>query len=256
MKRVSLLLYSGFFVAMLVALFFGYHLVVQGVSMVEDSTDPANAVYFMGYILVATVVMLIVIKLYAGHLLFTALEVMLELLAAQLAAALFMPIEASFAVGLAVAALRLLVPALKPFLLGFSAVVVGALLGSSLDWLPIILLAVLLSVYDFLAVFKTKHMVKIAESLQKRGTALAITVKSGKDWVQLGTGDFVIPAALLVSALKVSFSAAFYAFCGAMLGMTALVFLLERRKGYWPALPPLVAGTLIGFAVFALTLAF
>ncbi len=256
MKRVSLLLYSGFFVAMLVALFFGYHLVVQGVSMVEDSTDPANAVYFMGYILAATVIMLIVIKLYAGHLLFTALEVMLELLAAQLAAALFMPIEASFVVGLAVAALRLLVPALKPLLLGFSSVVVGALLGSSLDWLPIILLAVLLSVYDFLAVFKTKHMVKLAKSLQKRGTALAITVKSGKDWVQLGTGDFVIPAALLVSALKVSFSAALFAFCGAMLGMTALVFLLEKRKGYWPALPPLVAGTLIGFIVFALTLAF
>ena len=256
MKRVSLLLYSGFFVAMLVALFFGYHLVVQGVSMVEDSTDPANAVYFMGYILVATVAMLIIIKLYAGHLLFTALEVMLELLAAQLAAALFLPLEASFGVGLAVAALRLLVPALKPLLLCFSSVVVGALLGSSLDWLPIILLAVLLSVYDFLAVFKTKHMVKIAESLQKRGTALAITVKSGKDWVQLGTGDFVIPAALLVSALKVSFSAAFFAFCGAMLGMTALVFLLEKRKGYWPALPPLVAGTLIGFVVFALTLAF
>ena len=71
--------------------------------------------------------------------------------------------------------------------------------------------------------------------------------------IELGTGDLVIPAMILVSALKLDASGglplhAIAAFGGSILGIAALFYVLERERGYWPALPPLVFGSLIGLA--------
>ncbi|MFA4946780.1 MAG: presenilin family intramembrane aspartyl protease [Candidatus Micrarchaeia archaeon] len=252
MKPVSRALYAVFFVALLFGSGVGFLLAERGVSMVENPADAWNAAFFMGYILAATAVLLLVLKFYSGKLLFTLLELVLEFFTLQIVAGLFLDDFYSLVAALVWVGLRLAFPVARSFFLGTGAVVVGALLGSSLDLIPCLALAVLLAVYDYYAVFKTKHMVKLAEALHKRGAAFAITVRAGKQWIQLGTGDLVVPVALVVSVLKESIIGGLFVFAGAMLGMTVLVWLLDQRKGYWPALPPIVGGLVVGLVAWFL----
>ncbi|PIY91721.1 hypothetical protein COY71_01615 [Candidatus Micrarchaeota archaeon CG_4_10_14_0_8_um_filter_60_7] len=250
MKRASLYLYLAFLSAQAAALVVGWNLIAAQVGIVENPSDPYNALFFVAYVLFSTAVLILLLKFYKGAKLFIIAELFLEFFAVQLAAVLFVSETAALVLALAAVALRLLAPRSKGIVLGFGAVVVGALFGASLDLFPALLFAVLLAGYDYLAVFKTKHMVALAQGLQKRGAELAVTIGYGKDSIQLGTGDLVIPAMLIVSAAKISLFAAFCGLAGAMLGVTALIFLLEKRKSYWPALPPLVAGVLVGLAAF------
>ena len=251
--KLSHSLFALFAACMLASLFVGSQLVAQEVSMVEDSADVTNSAYFFGYILFATLVLLLVLKYYSGRRLFVFLEAALIFFTADLALELFVGGLASAGIALGIVAFRFLYPASRTLALAFGAAVVGALIGASLDFVPAALLGLALAAYDYYAVFKSKHMVTLAKGLNDRNAAMALTVKSGKESVQLGTGDVVMPAALCVAAVKVSPAATALAFAGTMLGCLALLYVLENRKGYFPALPPLVGGALLGWlAWFAL----
>jgi presenilin-like A22 family membrane protease len=56
----------------------------------------------------------------------------------------------------------------------FSLAGIGASLGSSLKPEAVILILIILSIYDFIAVYKTKHMVKIAKDMIEAGTILRL----------------------------------------------------------------------------------
>jgi len=245
--KLSFLLFAVFSASMLAALFVGSNLIAQEVSIVEDSADVANSAYFFFYILLATAVLLVVLKFYRGRKLFVLMEAALVFFTVDLALELFVDGLTSAGVALAVVALRFLWPVARTYALAFGAAVVGALIGSSLDFVPAAVLALALAAYDYFAVFKSKHMVTLAKGLNERNAAMALTLKSGKQSIQLGTGDVVMPAALCVTALKVSDAATAFALGGTLLGCVALLYALENRKGYFPALPPLVGGALLGW---------
>ena len=69
----------------------------------------------------------------------------------------------------------------------------GAIIGLSLGILPIVFLLVLLSVYDIVAVFWTKHMITLAKMFIKKKVALTFGIPSKLRLFQLGGGDIVIP---------------------------------------------------------------
>jgi presenilin-like A22 family membrane protease len=70
------------------------------------------------------------------------------------------------------------------------------------------------------------------------------------DAIELGTGDLAIPAMLIVSALKISFWHGIFAMLGATIGMSLLFFFIEKKKGYWPALPPIVFFALLMLLIY------
>ncbi|HEV8289441.1 MAG TPA: presenilin family intramembrane aspartyl protease, partial [Candidatus Norongarragalinales archaeon] len=204
------------------------------------------------YIVVSAVVILAVLKYYKGRNLFYALELLLAFFTVQLFAALFIGDLNAVGVGVAAVALRLLLPQTKSLFLFFSSATVGALLGASLDPLPAVVLALLLAGYDYYAVFISKHMITMAKQLSKRNAGFSVTMQQDKETLELGTGDIVIPAMITVSALKISLHAAVAAFAGSLVGVLVLFYLLEMRRGYWPALPPLAGSSLVflgGFLV-------
>lgn len=252
MRRVSFYLLAAFFVVQLIGLAIGYQFIAQELSIVEDPEDVANSLMFFVYILAATAGFLLVLKYYKGRNFFLGLELLMELLTIQIALAVLTGGWLPWVGALALVAFRLKFPQYKTYFLAFASAVVGALIGASLDLLPALVLAGLLAGYDFIAVFYTKHMVSLAKGLSDRGAAFAINVKHKKDKIMLGTGDLVLPAMLNVAAMKASLAAPFFGLAGAMLGMTVLIYALEKRKGYWPALPPLVGGTVLGLAVYYL----
>jgi len=260
-----LLLLACFFVAQALALLVGASFISRRVSVVENPSEPGNALLFFAYVISASVVLLLLLKFYKGKKLFLILEYLLVFAAVQLFSSLYFNEFFSLALGIVALAARIFVPKTRFFLLLYSTAVVGALLGASLDLLPSVLLASLLAGYDVIAVFWSKHMITLAKNLEKRGAAFSLQLKRGTESVQLGTGDVAIPAMVGVSSLKLaesenvisvtsfrvaSFLPGVFALAGGLVGLAIVMLVLERKKGYWPALPPIVFGTLAGLAAY------
>jgi len=130
---------------------------------------------------------------------------------------------------------------------------VGAILGASLGFLPALALILVMSVYDIIAVFGTKHMVTIArESVGKY--PLMFTIPTADKAMGLGAGDIAIPLTFSASVLAShGMGYALTTAYGGLLGLTALYYyMLGKRDVTLPALPPITAGLLIGYCLCAI----
>lgn len=244
-----------FAVTLALAIGVGYVFTLSGISVVEQPDNPANAIYFFGYIVVSAIVLLLVLKYYHGTRLFTLLELLINFTSVQLIAVLFLNEWESMVAGLLAVVLRLAIPASRNLWLLLTTAVIGALLGSSLGIIPAVALAILLSAYDYYAVFISKHMVTMAEQLQQRKAAFALAVRHQQESLHLGTGDLVVPSMMAVSALKIAphplgLAAAVSVAFGCFVGLAVLLYAMEIRRGYWPALPPIVGMGLVALVTF------
>ena len=249
-----------FTLVQIAALFAGLKFTEQHISVVENSANADNSFYLFATIIAFAAILLIVLKLYKGKLLFLLLELAMEFTAVQIFVSLFTGGITPALIATAAVILRLVIPQTRQLILLATVAIVGGLLGSSLDIIPAAILAILLAGYDVVAVFYTKHMVTLAKELTHRQAAFSIKVTQEKDKLELGTGDIVIPAMLIVAANRIGSQmfqiegsavsiAAIFGMVGAVIGIAALLFYLEKRKGYWPALPPITAGTIAGILV-------
>ncbi|HPC10302.1 MAG TPA: presenilin family intramembrane aspartyl protease [archaeon] len=75
----------------------------------------------------------------------------------------------------------------------------GAIIGLSLGILPVIVFLLLLSLYDIIAVFYTKHMVKLAKIFTKQKVSFLFVIPTKNGAFQLGGGDLVIPLTICAS---------------------------------------------------------
>ena len=268
-KKNLFLMLSAFANTLLVSLFIGAGFIAQQLTVVENPADVANSFGLIAYMIFAAAAMLVVLRIYKGKLLFQLLEYGLIATSAEVFGAVFIP---GYDVHLLVAAVaaRFFFPRLQTFFLLFASIVVGSVLGASLDFMPVAVFAILLAAYDYVAVFRTKHMVELARGLTEREAAFSIRIgtaapaKKGKglneaaaktaapaghNSIELGLGDFLIGVMLSVSALKIgafpSFGYALASVIGASAGLTAMFIYLERKGGYFPAVPPIAAGSLL-----------
>ncbi len=138
------------------------------------------------------------------------------------------------------------------FGLGFSPPVVIALLF-------------VFSAYDFIAVYKTKHMVAMAKDMIDKKVVLGFIipkeikyfkdklakVKMQGDFMILGGGDVVFPALLAVSVVPLSFWKAVIIVLFSLAGsfFTYWLFSRQDKKEPIPALPPIAFFTLIGYFI-------
>jgi presenilin-like A22 family membrane protease len=104
----------------------------------------------------------------------------------------------------------------------FVAAAVAAILGISLAILPVFVLLIILAVYDAISVYKTKHMITLADAvtmerlpvllvvpttkgysfLKQKSIKEQIKKKEKRDAVFMGLGDIAIPTILAVSAFS------------------------------------------------------
>jgi len=153
---------------------------------------------------------------------------------------------------------------------------VTSLLGVSMTVMPVIILMVILAVYDAISVYKTRHMVALAEGAIKMKAPLLFVVPKSRDYsfrrkdavsismgndkkkgdrgaYFLGMGDAIIPSILVISAswsyppgdiLGLNLPA-----LGAMLGTYAGFILLMTTSRDRPqaGLPFLNSGSILGF---------
>ena len=143
---------------------------------------------------------------------------------------------------------------------------VSALLGISLSIIPVVVLLILLAVYDAISVYKTKHMIVMAEGVMDLKLPLLFIIpknpsysfikesfKKGekREAVFMGLGDAVMPTLLVVSANVFIENGGFsYPVLGAMLGTLAghvFLSILVMRGKPQAGLPFLNSGAILGF---------
>jgi len=142
---------------------------------------------------------------------------------------------------------------------------IAVLFGLYLTPSTAIIIVLFLAAYDFIAVYKTKHMVQMFRGLAQAKVHFAIiipfsykglfnkinTVSPGTEFMFLGTGDLAVPAIFVVAALGINLQTALITALGAILGFLCLyvIFVSQDERQPMPGLPPIVFGTLVGFMV-------
>ncbi|MDO8676785.1 MAG: presenilin family intramembrane aspartyl protease [Candidatus Azambacteria bacterium] len=145
---------------------------------------------------------------------------------------------------------------------------IAALIGVSLNPWTVALLLVVMSVYDYVAVYKTKHMVKMAKAMIAGRAIFAMIFPEkvedftehidrahpGEGFMLLGTGDFVFPLIMASSAFTLSPLAPWLILTFSLLGLLImhLIFFYQKIRRPMPALPPLAVCSIIGFIVAVL----
>ena len=147
---------------------------------------------------------------------------------------------------------------------------IAALIGSSLSPWTAVAILLIMSVYDYVAVYKTKHMVKMAKAMISGRAIFAMIFPEhwkgfishlneahpGEGFMMLGTGDFVFPLIMAVSAYAVSPAAAWMVFAFSLLGLLLmhLIFVFQKVRKPMPALPPLAVSAILGFVIYVILL--
>ncbi|MFH0737286.1 MAG: presenilin family intramembrane aspartyl protease [Candidatus Micrarchaeota archaeon] len=234
---------------------------IASLLVTTDSEDPMNAIVFIVYILIGAAVMIALIRYFKVFpLLFRLMEFMMISTSSSIVFysffRFFAGYEASMLAGIIVAlvfsAAKNFYPQLKNSAAVLATAGVGVIFGMSLGLFPLVLFLIFLSIYDFLAVFKTKHMVEMAEFIVKKDMAFTVTAKAPparpgekEQRLDLGTGDMIAPIMLEVSALAISPVATLFVFIGAVISLGLFLILVFRKKMILPALPPIVLGMVV-----------
>jgi presenilin-like A22 family membrane protease len=160
------------------------------------------------------------------------------------------------------------------------AVGITAILGMSLGILPVIILLIIMAVYDAISVYKTKHMVALADSVAPMRLPILFIVPNEPDFSMdkvakrghivrkegeereaffMGLGDTVIPGILVVSAsvflppdpsflMTANYWAAVGALVGGLLGYMVLFRFVMKGRPH-AGLPFLNTGAILGYSV-------
>jgi len=251
-----------------------------GYQAVEDPSDPLNAFAYIGAIVIVTGVMLVAFRYGAGWLMQAFVLMAVGGLSWYVLSVVVTPWAGVALAGVLVGALYL-----RPrwYVIDTAGIVVGAgaagLFGISFGLTPVFILLVLLAVYDFISVYRTGHMLDLADgvmrlrlpvvlvipirrsfSMAQFGTDSETPGSGERDALFIGLGDAVIPAILVTSAAMflqappvvggVSLPV-IGAMVGTIVGLLALLGLVLRGRAH-AGLPLLNGGAIAGYLLAVL----
>ncbi len=222
-------------------------------AMTENPEDPYSSIYLFIMILLATGLLLLLLK-------YGLDRIIKIMIVSGFMVGLYFTFSNIFnqVIGLTVAMLLTILYALKrnsilvmDFVLLFVIPGIGSILGASLSVIPALIFIIVLSVYDIIAVFGTKHMVKLANlaNESESNIPLMFAIPSEDRYLALGTGDMALPVVFTVALLRnYPMEYSLVTAAGGLIGLVAIVVYILNRKGLaLPALPPITVGLLSGF---------
>ncbi len=239
---------------------------VTSLMVTTNTEEPLNAVLMMGYILFGAAAMIIIIRKFAFQNILKIMEFMLISTSSSIVIYAFLRLGIGYdastliSIGLALilAGVKVFMPA--PELKNIAAVLatagVGTIFGISLGIVPLVLFLILLSIYDYISVFATKHMVEMANFIIKKDMAFTITargppMKMGEkeQRIDLGTGDMIAPVMMDVALLAYHPTLIPFTLVGSVLSLWLFLNFVWKKKMVLPALPPIVLGMIISLAI-------
>jgi len=236
----------------------------------ENPESIQTSLYLFGYIIITTIGILILIRFKKSSIRF--LEAFVIFIASWFTFDFLIPFDIWYlSLGFFLALILTAWKMFRPTIISQDAAAiisgagVGALLGASLGILPSVIFILILSCYDFVSVFITKHMVRMAKALTERPTAFTIAAphkfkkltyvaaKKAKQKIhvfQLGVGDMVMPLMFAVSILNnFSIVNALASIAGSTIALLSLIYFMSKKPQPLPALPFITFGTFAGFLI-------
>jgi presenilin-like A22 family membrane protease len=287
-KREMRDIFPGFLMGGLFVLVHSLALLVVGpfeaadMAAFENPNDPMNIVFFFSIMLLITAAILLIAKFWKKQLIkgiilgstgFTAFYVFYPLLS------FVVQVEWSFFLSTTAAAILVITLLKYPewYVIDTCGIIVGAgaiaLLGISLSIFLVIVLLIVLAIYDAMSVYKTKHMIDLADTVldlklpvilvipKIRKYSLIKETKSLKEKLEhdekreaffMGLGDIIMPGVLVASAFHNITSngllVALSVMLGTLLGFTVLMAVVIRGKPQ-AGLPYLCSGAILGYIV-------
>lgn len=271
----------------------GFFVLINGLALLiknlfqptfEDTSDPFNILYIFVIIIVMTLIILIIAKYWKKQVIqaiilfaigYTAFFIFVPVIS------LLLPDVLSIGVGI-IAAVALVVVLYKYpewYVIDLCGVIVGAgaiaIFGVSLSILLVIILLLVLAVYDAISVYKTKHMIDLADTVMDlklpvllvvpkiRKYSLIQETKSLKEKLKedeerdaffMGLGDVVMPGILVVAAyhtLSPGLAVGLSTLAGTLVGFLVLMTFVIKGKPQ-AGLPLLCSGAILGFLISSL----
>jgi presenilin-like A22 family membrane protease len=146
---------------------------------------------------------------------------------------------------------------------------IGSLLGLAISPGIAVVAMVILSFYDIIAVYVTKHMVRMAKTMMESGAIFGFLIPSqvsgffshkgeaqaqvgvGGQFMVLGSGDIGLPVVLASSVVRYSLSGAIVVAVFSLAGLfiTHLIFVNQQERRPMAALPPIATMSIIGYLI-------
>jgi presenilin-like A22 family membrane protease len=255
----------------------------SGIVAFENPSSVANPLYFIAILLVFTAFLLLLIRYDMKKVIGAVIALSIFLTFCYIFAAItyaFMgPTDFSTVLALVLSILSSVILYKYPewYVIDSLGILIGAgvaaIFGASLDVVPVLILLVLLAVYDAISVYKTKHMITLAEGVIDQKTPILFVIPKRKDYsfikegigkiadggeraaFIIGMGDMIMPAILVVSAnvfvtgwrlAGLINLPAIGAIIGSLAGLLVLLHFVMSGKPQ-AGLPPLCGGTILGF---------
>lgn len=139
----------------------------------------------------------------------------------------------------------------------------ATLMGLSVTPIVAAIILCVLSIYDIVSVYKTKHMVTIAGQMLQSGSVFGFLVPARltdffgsvresldeRRSMLLGSGDIGLPLVLVTSAVYVSLGAAIVTAGASLIGLMTMqwLFIHQEKPAPMAALPPIAASAILGY---------
>ncbi len=256
-----------------------------GLAAFEDPESVANPFIFIAILLVFTAFLLILIKFGQRWVISAVIWLSIFLTFIYIFSAIIFATLGTtdaatvlvFAVSVAATALLYKFP--EWYVIDILGVLIAAgvasIFGVSLEILPVVILLLLLAVYDAISVYKTKHMLTLAEGVIDLKTPILFVIPKKRDYSYIhegigkldgegersafimGMGDLIMPSILVVSANVFLTGNRIFGFVnipalgailGSLAGLVVLLFFVSSGRPQ-AGLPPLNGGTLLGFFI-------
>lgn len=254
-----------------------------GIVAFEDPSSVANPIWFIAILLVFTAILLVLIKYDMKKVIAAVIGISIFLTFVYIFMALVFdvmgPTDPATVVVLVISVLATVLLYKYPewYVIDALGVLIGAgvaaIFGASLDVIPVLILLILLAIYDAISVYKTRHMITLAEGVIDQKTPILFVIPKRKDYsfikegigkigdggeraaFIIGMGDMIMPAILVVSAnvfikgwklCGLINLPALGGIIGSLAGLAVLLYFVMSGKPQ-AGLPPLCGGTILGF---------
>jgi len=253
-----------------------------GISAFEDPTSVANPLIFIVILLAFTAFLLLLLKykwqkfitiIIGISIFFTFIYIFLAITVYFIGS---IPGIVGITLALSILSTALLYFYPEWYIIDTLGVLIAAgaasIFGISLTVLPVIILLVILMVYDAISVYKTRHMITLAEGVIDMKTPILFIVpkRRGYSYMRegigdisggeraafvIGMGDLIMPSILVVSATFFGTTYKYLGFItlpslgaiiGSVIGLVLLLTVVQKGKPQ-AGLPPINGGAIIGF---------
>jgi len=254
-----------------------------GIAVFDNPDTLWNVIIFLFVLLVTTAVLLLLIKHKAQKIISIILAVCLAAVIFYVALAILsplLPIVGAYIVaaiiGIGIIALLWIYP--EWYIINIVGIIASAgcavIFGVSLSPLPVILLLILMVVYDYIAVHRTKHMLKLADGVMNQKIPIMFLVpktahysyrnssfnvsgdKSERSAYMIGMGDMIMPGILAISAQVFASGVSVFGLSlpalgtilGSIIGLLLLYIPMKSGKAQ-PGLPFINTFAILGFLI-------